>query len=218
MKFWEGHRWDFVGVLPFFSFVQQFLFPFEPFKGVGGRWHIVFDRVSTSHEISFYLCSCYFERTNNIKSKSNGCEVNLCLLVFFWSIVLAGDEARYWFTRRVDFSEGFRIDPDFWREFTFNVESCDSTSVLCFGSGVWVFRVFSKVGLLSILSRWDFSTYVSGTCCQRTSGIGRNIFSTVCGLSIAALERISELCNWCFLSPAVSLCFCFFFSWRLWCL
>ena len=209
VKFWEGHRWHFAGVLPIFSFVQQFFFPFEPFKWVAGQWHIVFDRVSTSHELSFYLCSCYFERTNNIKSNSNGCEVNLCLLVL-GSNVLAGDEARYWFTRGVDFSQGFPIDPDFWREFTFNVEICDSTSVPCFDSGVWVFRVVSKVGLLSILSSWGFSTYVSGTCCQRTSGIGGSIVSTVCGLSIAELERRSEVCNWCFLSPAVSLCFCFF--------
>ena len=42
-----------------FSFVQHFFFLFETFGGVGRQWHKQFDRITTSHERSFYLCSCF---------------------------------------------------------------------------------------------------------------------------------------------------------------
>ena len=120
---------------------------------------------------------------------------SLIVLLFFGSIVLGADEARYWFTPRVVFSDGFHIGPFSWREVTFNFDVCDCTSVLWSESGVWVIRVVSKVRLSSILPSLDVSTDVSGSCCQRTSGIGWSIVLMIYGLSIAAPQRRSGICS-----------------------
>ena len=91
-------RWSFA----IFFFVQQFFSPFETFGGIRGQWHKECERVSTSNELSFYLCSCFCQRRYSIKSITNGCEVVDWLLVFR-SIVLVSDESGYWFIRPVVF-------------------------------------------------------------------------------------------------------------------
>ena len=194
-----------------FSFAQQFFSPFETFGGVGGQWHIEFERVSTSNEHSF----SYAAVSAREKLLSSTIQMAVKSLIFCW---FSGQLSWELMRHRagllvVSFSRNFhflRIGPDSWGKFNYKVEICGSSSVLFSDSGVWVIRVVLQVGLLSILPSWDASTDVSGACCQKTSGVGGSIVLMVCSLSIAALERRSEFCCAFFRLQLVPFVFVFF--------
>ena len=73
---------------------------------------------------------------------------------------------------------GSVLDTDTWGEVFLMGDVCDSTSILCLDSGMWVFL---WVSLLK-------GTWVSRGCCQTTSGNGGSFNWVVSGLSIAAPE------------------------------
>ena len=83
------------------------------------------------------------------------CDAVSCFVGFVLKIL--GDiEAQYLFATSFIFSELFRRGSGFWSEVSFIDDVCESTSFLCFSSGVCVFSLISAVESFWILANLNY--------------------------------------------------------------